>query len=116
MCVSVRGGSVTSGQNVTAWSTCHMVYSMSHTDEMSQGGRTVTSGQNVTSWKTCHMVDRMSHNDELSKGGQDHKRGKVLPVEEKSHKGLNAQVDNMSQNNLFFTTGQQLGEILHKRI
>jgi len=56
---------------------------MSHTDEMSQGGRTVTSGQNVTSWKTCHMVDRMSHNDELSKGGQDHKRGKVLPVKRK---------------------------------
>ncbi len=66
MCVSVGGGSVTSGQNVTAWSTCHMVYSMSHTDEMSQGDRTVTSRQNVTSWKTCHMVDRISHMDELS--------------------------------------------------
>jgi hypothetical protein len=59
------------------------------------------------------MVDRMTHNDELSKVGQDHKRGKVLQVEEKSHTGLNAQVDNMSQNNLIVTTGQQLGEILH---
>ncbi len=59
------------------------------------------------------MVDRMSQNDEMSKGGQDHKREKVLQVEEKSHKGLNAQVDNMSQNNLILTTGQQLGEILH---
>jgi hypothetical protein len=59
------------------------------------------------------MVDRMSHMDELSQGGQDHKRGKVLQVEEKSHKGLNAQVDNMSQNNLIVTTGQQLGEILY---
>jgi hypothetical protein len=61
-----------------------MVYSMSHTDAMSLGGRTVTSGQNVTSWKTCHMVDRMSHNDELSKGGQDHKRGKFYKWK-KSH-------------------------------
>jgi hypothetical protein len=46
----------------------------------------------------------------LSQIDKNHKRGKVLQGVQKSHKGLNAQVDNMSQNNLIFTTGQQLGQ------
>jgi hypothetical protein len=35
-----------------------------------------------------------------------HNRGKVLQMEQRSHKGLSAQVDNMTQNKLNVTTGQ----------